>query len=64
MTSVATEKGEMMNNYKEVYFNEYCNKCIYEETKEKEDPCHECLATPAIEGSHKPLKFESRENSQ
>lgn len=42
---------------KEVYFNEYCNRCIYYSTAESMDPCDECLSQPVNEDSHKPLYF-------
>ena len=46
-----------MDELKEVYFNEYCSECKYEEDKEDEDPCHECLNNPVNVNSHKPVKF-------
>ena len=30
------------NDYKEVYFHEYCEKCEYKDTDEVKDPCNEC----------------------
>ena len=51
----------MNNTYKEVYFNEWCSKCKYEETPETEDPCDDCLAERKREYSHKPAKFEEKE---
>lgn len=33
----------MEDDYKEVYFNEYCKTCKYEKLEEKFDPCNECL---------------------
>lgn len=47
-----------MENLKEVYFDEYCSRCIHCEQEEFDDPCHECLNTPANECSHKPIYFE------
>ena len=47
----------MMNNYKEVYFNEYCSKCKYKDTLESDDPCDECLTNPSNIDSHKPINF-------
>lgn len=46
---------ELVN--KEVYFNEYCNKCIHKDTIETEDPCNECLNQGHNEYSHKPINF-------
>ena len=42
---------------KEVYFDEYCYKCKYKDTKECDYPCDECLENPSHLGSHKPLYF-------
>lgn len=51
----------MDNTYKEVYFDQYCNKCVNEHTDESDDPCYDCLATPARENSHKPINFKENE---
>lgn len=45
------------NDQKEVYFNEYCEKCVNRNKEEYEDPCHECLNNPSNTYSHKPLYF-------
>lgn len=45
------------NPEKEVYFDQYCSKCVFKNTLEKDDPCDECLATPVNTYSHKPIKF-------
>lgn len=47
----------MKDNYKVVYFEKYCNKCLYSKKPESEDPCRECLEVPARNNSHKPSKF-------
>ena len=31
------------DTYKEVYFDQYCKKCKYEDTLESDDPCFDCL---------------------
>lgn len=46
---------------KEVYFDVYCKKCKHFEKKGHEDPCNECLTIGAREGTHKPEKFEEKE---
>lgn len=51
----------MDNTYKEVYFDQYCNKCVNEHTDESDDPCYDCLATPARENSHRPINFKENE---
>lgn len=48
-------------NYKEVYFHEYCKKCKHEKLKETEEPCSECMDEPTNLNSHKPVKYEKRE---
>lgn len=47
----------MKNNYKIVYFEKFCNKCVHEKKKEEEEPCRECLTRPVNDHSHKPIKF-------
>ena len=46
--------------YKEVYFHEYCKKCLLEKKKDHEEPCNECLDNPVNMHSHKPVKFEEK----
>lgn len=46
---------------KEVYFDVYCKKCAYSESKESDDPCDECLTTPMNEYSHKPVMYKEKE---
>lgn len=48
----------MDQEYKEVYFHEYCKKCKHRKLKNVEDPCNECLSEPINLYSHKPVKFE------
>ena len=50
----------MQTDTKEVYFNEYCKLCKNKLLKEYEDPCNECLATPANINSHKPINYEEK----
>lgn len=49
-----------MNDYKEVYFQDYCSKCKYEENAEHEDPCWDCLGQPVQQNSHKPAEFKEK----
>ena len=49
------------NEFKEVYFHEYCEKCKHKDVKEKDEPCRECLDNPINSYSHKPVKFEVKE---
>lgn len=50
----------MCDNYKEVYFDVYCNTCKYRDMNETKDPCRECLNEPVNIYSHKPVKWEER----
>lgn len=49
------------NDYKEVYFSEYCKTCKFEKTPETEDPCNECLEYPANLYTHKPVNWKEKE---
>lgn len=40
-----------MNEEKEVYFDQYCKSC------------NDCLAEPGNTNSHKPMNYESKNNS-
>lgn len=52
---------KVKHNQKEVYFENYCNKCKHRKKGEHEDPCDICLATAVrYDGSRKPIKFEKR----
>ena len=51
--------NKQLNNEKEVYFNEYCKKCVNKDVSE-DDPegdCWECLESPVNIDSHKPINF-------
>lgn len=50
----------MEDIYKEVRFDEYCQKCEHEDVDEAEDPCDECLSNPANAYSCKPVNFEEK----
>lgn len=49
----------MDDNYKEVYFDKYCETCKYKDADEKDDPCRDCLGEPVNSYSHKPVKYKS-----
>ena len=53
-----------MDNYKEVYFHEYCETCEYKDTPEKDEPCAECLEHPMKLNSHKPVKYEKKKTKK
>lgn len=48
----------MDDQYKEVYYNEYCYRCKSKNLLENEPPCDECLSEPINLYSHKPVRFE------
>mgnify|MGYP005610237461 FL=1 len=50
----------MNDNYKEVRFDIYCDKCEYCDTEEAEEPCRECLQNPVNQYSLKPIKFKEK----
>ena len=51
----------MEYEYKEVYFNEYCETCEYADVDDVEDPCNECLSEPCNLHSHKPVNYKEKE---
>lgn len=51
----------MEDEYKEVYFDQYCKSCKYYKAKEYKDPCNECLNTPVNLYSHKPVKWHEKD---
>lgn len=52
-------RGE--EDYKEVYFGNYCKMCKHEKKAENEMPCAACLDEPINLYSHKPVKWEGKE---
>lgn len=46
---------------KEVYYVEYCQKCVHWEKQMDDEPCNECLTQCVNEDSHKPVYFEDKE---
>lgn len=45
-----------------VEFERFCEKCVYKDTEEAEDPCHECLQVGGRPFTHTPLYFEKNVN--
>ena len=48
--------------YKEVYFYEYCESCKHVEVKDQDEPCSECLENPTNLNSHKPVNWEENKH--
>jgi hypothetical protein len=51
----------MEEQFKEVYFDQYCKTCKHEKVAEEKDPCHECLSEPTNLYSHTPVNWEEKE---
>lgn len=49
------------SEHKEVYFDTYCKECKHALLGLHEEPCNECLDNPTNLYSHKPVKFEEKE---
>ena len=54
--------------YKEVYFHEYCETCKRKDVKTPADKgwdiCNECLSNPVNLQSHKPVKYEEKKKAK
>lgn len=50
----------MIGDKKEVYFNQWCKSCKHYKEPDIEDPCDECLGEPGNEDSHRPVKWEEK----
>ena len=48
----------MEYNYKEVYYDQYCEFCKHRNASEDECPCCACLNEPVNTNSHKPFYWE------
>ena len=53
--------GIAEDEYKEVYFDEYCKTCKHEKCVGYETPCEECLDNPVNLYSHKPINYKEKE---
>ena len=53
----------MIGDDKEVYFHEYCPKCVWKDMKEDnpKGQCWDCLESPTNGDSHKPINFKEAE---
>lgn len=48
-------------NTKFVNFEKYCQMCKYSDTSPTADPCNDCLAVGAREGTEEPVEFKENE---
>ena len=55
---------ESNDGMKEVYFDQYCEKCKNHDLEEDKEPCSECLSEPVNQYSHKPVKWEEAERKK
>ena len=53
----------MENDYREVYFDQYCKTCKNEKLSENDEVCDECLGNPFNLHSHKPVNWEEKEKN-
>lgn len=51
----------MVNDFKEVQFDQYCKICEYGEREERMDPCNECLETGMREETSKPMFYKEND---
>lgn len=49
------------NEYKEVYFHQYCKTCEHRDVDAIADPCNECLGNPVNVYSHKPVCYKAKD---
>lgn len=49
---------------KEVFFYEYCEKCVNWKKPDVDEPCNECLNEPFNMNSHKPVYFKENKCSR
>ena len=54
----------MEEHYREVQFGTYCKTCKYQDKKEWEEPCAECLDNPLNLDSIKPIKWKEQSKKQ
>ena len=47
----------MDDEYREVYFHEYCKTCKHKDLPDVNDPCNECLEYPVNLYSHRPINW-------
>lgn len=52
----------MFEKTKVVEFDKYCKDCKHFEKAESEDPCFDCLCDSVNYNTHKPTKFEEKED--
>lgn len=54
----------MFERTKIVDFEKYCKDCKHYDKGENEDPCWDCLCNTVNWASHKPTKYEAKEDKK
>ena len=54
------EADDMSDEFVKIVDFQWCNKCRHFDNDESEDPCDECLNTPVLDHSHRPLYFDEK----
>lgn len=62
--AVKNKEKNMDEDYKEVYYDEYCKTCEYKDLPETEWICDECLHIPINLYSHKPVNWKEKEKNK
>lgn len=52
------------NEYKEVYFHQYCKTCEHRDVDAIALPCTECLENPVNVYSHKPVCYKCKDGDK
>lgn len=42
-----------------VKFDVWCHRCKHRKESDRDDPCDECLASPANDDSERPINYEN-----
>ena len=48
----------MTKGFKKLVEYEKCKTCKHKGTNEQDEPCDECISTPARDASHTPIHYE------
>ena len=49
------------DDFREVDYATYCNKCKHKKLEETDSPCDECLENPVNQYTNKPVRYEEAE---
>ena len=54
----------MEQNYKEVYYEQFCKTCKHKDLKDFYDPCNDCLDNPVNTNSQRPVNYKEAEKQK